>query len=113
MRAGRLDRRITISRNFPVVSESGSVSDGWTDLATVRASVKYNRGSERFTVQQLVGKTFVTFTCRWSNQVSDLAVTDRVTYEGRAFDIHDVRELGNREGMEIDASTRNEEPLTV
>lgn len=113
MRAGRLDRRITISRRTETVSVSGSVSEGWTAVATVWASVKYERGAERFATQQSVGHGAATFTIRWSETVSEVSVLHRIAFDGRDYDVRDVRELGRREGIEIDAIARSEQPLTA
>lgn len=111
MRAGRLDRRIVIYRNFPTQSSSGAPVDSWQAAANVAASVKWDRGSERFVTQQIVGKSAVTFTIRYSSNVSGITVADRINFDGRDYDIRDVRELGRRKGIEIDASVRSDTAL--
>ncbi len=113
MRAGPLDRRITIRRNQPIQGGSGALKDNWVALQTVWAAVKYDRGSERFVTQQVVGQGVVTFVIRWSTTMSIITVTDRVSFDGRDYDIRDVRELGRREGIEIDAIARSEVPLNA
>lgn len=111
MRAGRLDRRITISRRVETLSDSGSPVVTWTEVATVWASVKFDRGSERFAIQQVVGQGVVTFSIRWSDAVKEVSTLHRITFDGRAYDIRDVRELGRREGIELDATVRTEQAL--
>jgi SPP1 family predicted phage head-tail adaptor len=63
------------------------------------------RGSERFTAQQIIGKAVVTFKTRYR---PDITVLNRIRYDSRDYDIHDVRELGRRDALEIDASARAE-----
>lgn len=113
MRAGRLDRRITLKRNEPTQSDTGELIENWVEIESVKAKVRYDRGDERFATQQTVGHAVVTFTIRWGSAWSDLNTKDRITYDGRDFNIRDVRELGRRVGMEIDAVARNETPLVT
>ncbi len=113
MRAGALDRRITLMRNEPTQSARGGLTDHWVTLATLYAAVKYDRGGERFATQQVVGQGVVTFVIRWGSAWSDFAVKDRVSFDGRDYDVRDVRELGRREGIEIDATARSEVPLVT
>lgn len=109
MRAGRLDRRITVLRNVPTQSTSGAKRDNWVAVAMVWGSIKYDRGAERFAAQQLVGHMPVTFAIRWSSDVSDISALNRLAMRNRQYDITDIRELGRTEGIEIDAKARSEE----
>lgn len=108
MRAGRLDRRIIVQRNAPTQSSSGAPRDNWTDIGIVWGSVRFERGDERFSAQQVVGHGLCTFTIRYSRLMATLNVKDRLIFDGRFYDIRDVRELGRREGIEIDAQARSE-----
>ncbi|WP_137387972.1 phage head closure protein [Rhodoligotrophos defluvii] len=112
MRAGRLDRHITIQRQNPSQLESGQQVENWQTVACVWAQVVYGRGSERFAAQQMIGKAVVTFRIRWSPEVSEISVLHSILYDGRRFDITDMREIGRHEGIEIDATARSEEPLS-
>ena len=105
MRAGKLDRRVTIRRltetgrtplNEPILS--------WTDVATVWGQQRPNRGSERFEAGQVSGAAVLTFHIRYR---ADLSVKDRLVYEGREYEIiAPPRELGRRVVSEIDAVAR-------
>lgn len=105
MRAGKLDRRLTIRRlvetgrdamNAPVVE--------WSDVATVWAQQRLNRGSERFAAEQVSGTAVMTFHIRYR---ADLTITDRLVYEGREYEIiAPPREIGRRVVSEIDAVAR-------
>lgn len=111
MRAGLLDRRISIKRKSITQSDSGQEVVSWVDVATVWARKVENRGDERFAAQQLVGHAIKTFVIRWSDTVKEVTAEHRITFDGRDYNITDVRELGRREGIEIDCWAPAEEPL--
>lgn len=87
-------------------SASGEPVEQWSALATCWASVAPVRGDERFSHPQLLARSFTVFRVRWASTVSDLTPLDRISYGGRVFDIQVVREIGRREGLEIDAVVR-------
>jgi SPP1 family predicted phage head-tail adaptor len=105
MRAGKLDRRITIQRKSVTESGSGEPIETWADLATVWAQARPLRGDERFATRQLVGTAVMTFHIRYRG---DLAITvkDRISYDGKLWDILDVREVGRHVVTEIDTKAR-------
>jgi SPP1 family predicted phage head-tail adaptor len=108
MRAGNLDRSIIIQAKTPTQNEFGEPVDVWAKIHTadtIPAAVRPLRGSESFTARQVVGKAVVTFRIRYR---ADVTTLNRIVYNGRDHDIHDVREVGRREGLEIDASARSE-----
>lgn len=98
MRAGDMDRRITIQR-YEVVGDDGYGNQitEWNDLATVWAEVKQESGREFFAAAAIQSERKVVFKLRWL----DVTVVDRVSYDGRLHDIHEVRELGRKEGLEL------------
>lgn len=104
MRAGKLDRRITILRNTPQAANAfNEALPGWAEVATVWAQQRPNRGDEALAAQQDGSARPMTFHIRYR---SDLSVTDRISYEGRIFEILDVRELGRRVVSEFDCIAR-------
>lgn len=105
MRAGKLDRRLIIQRKSITYSDSGEPIETWATLATVWAQARPNRGDERFSVRQLVGTAVMTFLIRYRSDLA-LTVEDRLSYDGKTWDIADLRELGRRVGTEIDATAR-------
>lgn len=120
MRAGRLDRLITIQRKTVTSSDSGDVVETWTTLIERRAAgYRPLRGDERFTGEQLVGTEQVEFRIRYSLNVADLSQRDRIVYPALAdespenvpqtryvFDILGVNEIGRREGLLVTALRR-------
>ncbi|WP_157014893.1 phage head closure protein [Mesorhizobium xinjiangense] len=105
MRAGKIDRRLTI-RRFTVVGTNPLNEDiyDWADIATVWAQQRPNRGNERFAAQQIAGSAVMTFHIRYR----DVSVTDRLRYAGKEWNITDVREIGRGVVTEIDAVARQD-----
>lgn len=122
MRAGRLDRLVTIQRKSNTYSDSGEPVDSWTTLALRRpASYKPVKGDERFAGDQIVGREQVTFGVRYSADIADINTKDRIIYPalqadspapdpetGRVFDIIAVNEVGSGEGLSIIAARRSD-----
>lgn len=113
MQSGKLRRRITIERKNISLSDSGEEVVDWEDVAEVWASIEYDRGYERYANQQNVGRSVARFQFRWSDAVSEVTSEHRVAFDGRTFDITDVRKIGRRVGIEIDAFAKSETPMMV
>jgi SPP1 family predicted phage head-tail adaptor len=105
MRAGALDRTITIQRKTLTQDETGAPVESWAVYATVCASKKDLRGSERFASQQVMADADTQFRIRY---LSGITPMDRILCEGRTYDVKSVLEFGRREGMDIMAQTRAE-----
>jgi head-tail adaptor len=114
MRAGRLDRRVTIQRKTETPSASGQPIESWANLSARRwASYSPLGGDERFADPQYAGKQQVEWGIRWSADVAGLRPLDRIVYpalEGSPlpepdhsaiFDIVAVHEIGRREGLRV------------
>jgi head-tail adaptor len=120
MRAGRLDRLVTIQRRSLTLSDSGEPVETWTVIASRwPASVRPAAGSERFSVPVKVAEETVEFQIRWSSAVADLQPQDQVIYPALAeaspedvpdtrniYDILAAHEIGRREGVQIIAKRR-------
>lgn len=105
MRAGRLDRRITIESHTQAQDAYGGVTDSWATLVTnLPAEVLAQSGSEPFQSEQHVYRTFKKFRIRWR---TDVKIRDRVKYTRdrtgsdvtEIYNIVDIIELGRREGL--------------
>lgn len=104
MRAGKLDRRLTILRFGEIGRDAlNQPIEGYAAVATVWAQQRPVRGEERFEAQQVAASQVMTFHIRYRR---DLTVKDRVLYDGRTFDITDIREIGRREVSEFDCVAR-------
>lgn len=98
MRAGRLDRTIEFQRLTETVSEAGTVATDWASLATVRAELVSNALTEAGYAFGEADNAALVFRIRYR---TDLSTSDRVTYQGRAYDLVGIVELGRRRGLEL------------
>jgi SPP1 family predicted phage head-tail adaptor len=120
MRAGRLDRTITIERKAVTHSPSGQPIETWAPLVSrCSASVTPLSGDERFSAPQYVAREQVQFEIRWSQDVATVQAKDRIVYpattsvspapvpaERDIYDIIHVAEIGRRRGLRIVAARR-------
>jgi head-tail adaptor len=120
MRAGRLDRLITVQRRTLTLSDSGEPIETWTTIAARRAaSLRPAAGSERFSDPMKVAEENVEFQIRWSASLADLQPQDRIIYPSLAdespedvpdtrniYDVLAAHEIGRREGIQIIAKRR-------
>ena len=113
IRAGALDRRITIQGKITTQDDFGGEVVTWGDVATVWAEELELRGIERYALRQFVGHALRTFRIRWSATVAVVTTEHQIIYNGRTFDITDVREIGRREGIELDCYAPSEEPVVA
>lgn len=99
MRAGGLDRRVTLQRKT-VVQDAGSGEEieTWGDLATVFAEVRQQSGKEYLAAGGIEAAIRVVFYLRY---FPGLTVLDRVSYADRLHNIEEVREIGRRDGIEL------------
>lgn len=107
MRAGQLDRRITLRQRVTTRGSLGEEVEGTpTDLATVWARWRPLKGTERFTAQQLVDTAAGEFDIRYR---SDITIEDvhEVLFDGDVYDVMGVpEEIGRREGWRLQVSRR-------
>lgn len=104
--AGKLDRRIALQRFTATRDALNNPVDAWLLLATVWASKLDVRDSERFAAKEVGAEIGTRFQLRYSATVADLNPKDRISYNGRTYDIVGVKEIGRREGLEITAIAR-------
>jgi SPP1 family predicted phage head-tail adaptor len=104
MRAGRLDRQITIERQNETVAPSGAVASTWTPIATVRAEIVNQTATEFLAGHGEAERGTVIFRIRY---LADITTADRIVFNGMAHDLEEIVEIGRRRGLELRAvSTR-------
>lgn len=127
MRAGPLDRLITIQRNTTTAGEDGHPIASWSTVGPLRrsASVRAISGDERFTAPQYVASEQVEFRIRYALAVAEVTPLDRIIYPAlteaeaaespaaeietrRIYDIMAAPEIGRREGLLIKAVRRSD-----
>jgi SPP1 family predicted phage head-tail adaptor len=113
MRAGALDRWVDLQKETVTQNDFGEEVKTWASIGTVSAGVEHKPGSEAFQAQQIVGRAVMTLRVRYRR---DVTVMNRVVLVGKDWgaledkecDIHDVREIGRKEGLWLDVSARSE-----
>lgn len=96
--AGKMDRRITIERQTETVKPSGDVVKAWAEVATVWAEVLQSTATEYFTGMGEVETGTVIFRIRYTPGVTTV---DRVSYNGSAYGLKEIKELGRYEALEL------------
>jgi len=98
IKAGSLDRQITIQSKGVTYDGAGSEIVTWSDVATVWAGVTQKAGTERVEADQLTASEHTIFTIRYRTDVTPI---NRIVYETNTYDIKRVFEINRREGLEI------------
>jgi SPP1 family predicted phage head-tail adaptor len=99
MRAGQLDRTITIqvfTAGEP--NEVNEVEYTWADAATVRAQIVQQSTEEFLRTYGTTDAYAVVFRIRWLDGVT---VLNRVLYDGKTLNIREVSEIDRRKGLEL------------
>lgn len=101
IKAGKLDRQITITREAETVAASGAVSKAWAPVATIRAELVQRNADEYLAGFGEADAGGAVFRIRY---VDGITTADRVTFDGVTYDIDEVAELGRRRGLELRCS---------
>lgn len=90
IKIGALDRKITFRQSTETQSDSGSVNETWSDVATVRANVKSRASSEKFEVEREMTFNRKLFTIRYRSDLNEKMI---IIYETKEYDIKSINEL--------------------
>jgi SPP1 family predicted phage head-tail adaptor len=99
MRAGNLDRVITIEAAVTTVDPNGTPQETWATFATMRAQLLQRSTAEMMLkgYGEETGET-TGFRIRWLDGVR---LAHRVAYNFEHYRITDIREIGRREALEL------------
>ncbi|MBV2144407.1 phage head closure protein [Falsochrobactrum sp. TDYN1] len=98
MRAGKLDRFITIERGEETADEYGGVSFAWSKFADLRAQIVQASTEEYIRAFGARDETVIIFRTRYLDGITN---ADRIAYAGGYYNIKELKEIGRREGFEI------------
>ena len=99
MRAGKLDRSITIKAHTRTgTTPAGAPILSWTVFATVRAQIIQMSTEEYLRAYGETDSLAVIFRLRW---LAGVTTEHRVVFEGRTLNIREVKEIGRRHGLEL------------
>lgn len=110
MQAGQLDRRISILRATVAADGFNEQVETWGEIATVWAHAAPVMDAEKQRAGETLASKSYRFTIRYSSDVSDVDPRDRVTFDGRTYDLQGIKEVGRREFLELTAVARAESP---
>lgn len=97
MQAGKLDRVIEIQALTTSPDDYGTPVKTWSKLATMRAQVLQYDTSNR-EGQRVTSDTTITFRMYW---LDGITLEHHVLYEGQAFKIGKIKEIGRRVGLDL------------
>lgn len=98
MRAGKLDREITVQRSTSTVNDAGTPVTSWADVAAVRAQLVQQNTEEFIRGFGASDETVVIFRIRW---LDGLTNADRIVYGERIHNLKEIKEIGRRNGQEL------------
>jgi SPP1 family predicted phage head-tail adaptor len=98
MRAGKLDKSITIQRQSETVNAAGSVLKTWADLATMRSEIVQQTATEFLTGYGTAENGTIIFRIRYQPGIT---TADRVSYAGSVYEIEEIKEIGRRRSLEL------------
>jgi SPP1 family predicted phage head-tail adaptor len=98
MRAGRLDKVLTLQSRSLTGNDYGEQVASYSPLATVWGEKIDVRGSEKFAALQTIGQIDCKFRIRYR---ADLTTVNRVVCDSKSYDITGITEIGRREGLEL------------
>lgn len=108
MRAGNLDRQLTIQSATTTQDASGQEIETWATVATVWAARKDVRGSERFAAEQEIATRAATYRIRWITGVNEKM---RVVDAGTTYGIVGIADDYRQGWMELSVEAVNPEDI--
>ncbi|MAC79291.1 MAG: head-tail adaptor protein [Rhodobacteraceae bacterium] len=98
MKAGRLVHVIEIQQATATVNDAGTPVQSWSKLATLRAEL-IEQATEEFL--RGAGDTDVATLAFRTRYLPGVTNTNRVSFDGTAYDIEKIVTIGRRRGLEL------------
>lgn len=98
MRAGQLDRVITIQRASTSLNDYGTPTSTWANVVTLRAQRVQASTEEFIRGAGASDETVIVFRTRY---VAGITNADRIVTDGIVHEIKETKELGRRRGLEL------------
>lgn len=98
MRAGNLDRAVVIQAFNSARDDYGQPVASWSEFARVRAEIIQGSTDEYFAAAGVEATSTIVFRIRY---LSGVTTAHRVVYDGRNFNIDEIREIGRHRGLEL------------
>lgn len=94
MDPGQRDRLVTFERGTVTTDDYGGETASWATYAQAWARVRFGSGQERREAAQEAGVQAATFEVLWSPTLDDISITDRIQFDGAAWDITNRAPVG-------------------
>jgi SPP1 family predicted phage head-tail adaptor len=105
LRAGGLDRRITILRYGMTRNADNEPIEAWVDVGKRWASKEDVSDGEKVRAAQVGASVTTRFRVRNDSLTRTLTGADRISYKGKVYSISGIKETeGRNDGFEITAS---------
>lgn len=105
--AGELDRRVSILRPQEVDDGTATVSGDFVEIDKRWAKKTDVSDAERFRAAQQGQALTTRFLMRWDSVTATITALDRLSCEGRVYEVVGTKEWGGRGiGVEISATSR-------
>lgn len=98
MRAGSLDRTITIQRATTTIDDFGTPIETWANLVTLRAQQVQTSTEEYIRNHGASDETVIVFRTWWRDCITN---ANRIVYAGETYNIKETKEIGRRAGLEL------------
>lgn len=98
MKAGKLVHIITVERATASINAAGTPTTSWTGVATLRAEIVEQSTEEFIRNHGASEEAVIVFRTRF---VAGITTADRVSFDGTAFNLREVVEIGRRKGLEL------------
>ena len=101
MKAGRMDRRITVQQltaDSPPQDSYGADSETWGTYKSLWAEKRDTGGNETYMGKAIQAEVDTVFRTRYDSGITHKM---RIYYDGQAYDIVAIHELGREDGLEI------------
>ncbi len=106
MLAGNLDRLVQF-RRATLAHDGLANAETWADHGSPQWAAKRDvSDGERYRAGEVAASLTTRFQVRYSIFTAAITPKDRMTCEGREYNILGIKEVGRREGLEITAAVR-------
>lgn len=109
MRAGSLDRYVTIEKLTESRDNLGGVVETWSTVANIWCKRAPNGIMESFLAQQRFAAADMIFETRWYSWAPQLdPKTNRFVYRERIYELLGAEEIGRKDGLHLIGKTRTD-----
>ena len=112
MRAGELDRRVTVQSRTLSRDGVGGWVESWADLTTIwmgKKDVSSAAAGERFVSDQIITEVSTQFSAHYFTAQDYWPDTHRFKYRNRVYEILRRTEIGRQDGLIFDCKARGED----